>query len=945
MALPTLSSMFSASNLISMGLVAFASPDRIPNEEAIALSPTLGWLFGACALVIFILFVVQKDRWRNFWLTTGDPRPLALFRIVFAFLAICNINDVWEYFTMLFTDEGIFFTDVARQVFAAEQFKGFGDGFGPDDPYGFFDLDGLLHFLKGHKYSLLFFWDSPSAFWLQILAFYILTSLFMIGFKTRITGILSFFLMTSIFLRNSLFWEGTEAVYQVFFFYLILSRSGHAYSVDNWLRCRKLRKRGLLSERGKAGNGAGIPPCPEYPQGLAAVYRQIPIWPQWLIILNLAALYCYTGVVKNGLVWARGDALYYALNMDHFYRFYPQEISTIFGTNLFRLATWITHWWEALFPLMVFGLITRWAAHEPLNPLLRWQKIAIRICGVLLVLLSMMILVIALPVHMPLNDARQVVWNGSLFSIGQLQVGFAIAWLLVISIIVALWWVMGHRPLKVRIRGNLYILDRKWFCTWILGRRVWLPLGILFHGNLFLLMNIGMFPPIMMAIYLACLKGDEPSRILRFFARRLLFWIPWIPQHVRKGEPPLPLERDDLPYHHRDQQHLPLWFLFTLLGVAGLGIFADVFEIYSFGWTALGIGCALIAFTYYQSHRHDPHLFPKLAVVLAFLGFYMWLWGQTDKTFIRFNLMLHLCIGTLLLLSLFKLTRNPLKLSFRQAQPSNSTVSTPTSFPSRSGKPWAYGPAGRMLVGAFVVWHITAVAIWLMPEKDSLSAFRIRARSLFQRYLLLTHTSQSWGMFAPNPPRHNVFMKTVLTDQTGEKWDLRTDVYAPERKPIPWIWNDRMRKMNRRMIGGESGQGDWYLKWYGRYLCREWTKAHYGVAPKKIDLIKISYAMPSPEQVRSQGYYQPEILMLQRGREEVKHTENCRHSLNAQLPNEIRSRYNLPLVDETTVKKWHKNRKKAWDTRDESEFLKAIKNEWTKFNREVRKKPTSQSPR
>jgi hypothetical protein len=35
-------------------------------------------------------------------------------------------------------------------------------------------------------------------------------------------------------------------------------------------------------------------------------------------MLQLAALYCSTGSVKTGSIWAAGDALYYALNMDHF---------------------------------------------------------------------------------------------------------------------------------------------------------------------------------------------------------------------------------------------------------------------------------------------------------------------------------------------------------------------------------------------------------------------------------------------------------------------------------------------------------------------------------------------------------------------------------------------------------------------------------------------------
>jgi hypothetical protein len=63
----------------------------------------------------------------------------------------------------------------------------------------------------------------------------------------------------------------------VFFFYLLLARSGHAYSIDNWLRCRKLRKQGLLSERDGPGGGAGRPAEPgQHPRGLEAVYRLIP---------------------------------------------------------------------------------------------------------------------------------------------------------------------------------------------------------------------------------------------------------------------------------------------------------------------------------------------------------------------------------------------------------------------------------------------------------------------------------------------------------------------------------------------------------------------------------------------------------------------------------------------------------------------------------------------
>ena len=44
-----------------------------------------------------------------------------------------------------------------------------------------------------------------------------------VGFKTRYTKWLTWFLFMSIIDRNLIFWEGTENVYRSFLFYLCLS--------------------------------------------------------------------------------------------------------------------------------------------------------------------------------------------------------------------------------------------------------------------------------------------------------------------------------------------------------------------------------------------------------------------------------------------------------------------------------------------------------------------------------------------------------------------------------------------------------------------------------------------------------------------------------------------------------------------------------------------------
>ena len=931
----TAARMLGLSLAASLAVSAFAD-DRIPNQDAIALSPTIGWLMLGCAAFVYLMFALQSERWRRFWLTKEDPRPIALFRIVFAFLCICNINDLWEYFEFLFTDEGIFLSDASRQQFASGQFKGFGEG--GEEPYGFFDAAGWLEYLKGSKYSLLFFYDTPRAMWIQMIAFYAVTVAFMLGWKTRVMGVLSFMLMNSFFLRNQLFWEGTELVYRVFFFYLLLARSGHAYSVDNWLRTRKLRREGLLSERDGPGGGAGLAPSPEHPQGLAAVYRLIPTWPRMLMVLNLGVLYCYTGVVKNGAVWSKGDALYYALNMDHFHRFYPQEASSILGTNLFRLATWITHWWEALFPLMIVGIITRWGIRERLAPLQGWRLWAVRACWLGLGLMALAVAEVAYPVH------YAAVPGGP--SLAYTQQFFAAAWLATMAAVGLLWWGLGTGRMRVPIRGTRYVLDREWFCRWFLGRRVWLTLGLMFHGNLQVLMNIGMFAPIMMSTYLFCLQGDEPGRILRFFGRGLARVGVPMPASVRRGEPPLPAEDRTLPQHIRDTRRLPPGLLYGLIALAGLGVFLNGGPLVpwikrevlalptaigglSFAWTVALIGVILIVFTYAQGHRGTPGWRLRVAAVLAGLVAYGWLMGvhfidpaEAERAkFIRVAVSLGI-VAVLLLQQLPRIHRRlaAIGLGFTAPQNAADAAQLPLRDPT-SGHPlapWAYGPGGRMLVGFIVVYHITAIALWEMPDKDSVSAFRVKAREAFSTWVMTTQTDQQWGMFAPNPPRHNVFMKIVLTDEHGETWDMRNDVYAPERRPIPWIWNDRMRKMNRRIIGGESGKGDIYQKWYGRYLCREWARTHRGVMPEKVELFKISYKMPGPDIVARQGWYVPEKLLYDTGREEKAHTEKCATTIQGQLPDAIRERHGIPPLAEGVFKPLVVKRLKGWERRLET---------------------------
>lgn len=933
---------FSAPALVgaSNALSAFFlfKDDKVPNEAAVAIAPTIGWLMLAAAVSLAVMLIVRNEYWRRWWLTMEDPRSMGIYRIVFGIFVIANMNDFYEYWTMLFTDEGIFPADVARQVHASGQFAGYGDGFSEDSPAGFFDARAVWEFLKGPKYSLLYFWDSPTAFWIHMVAFQLCALMFVIGFRTRLMGVLTFFLMNSIFFRNHLFWEGTELVYRVYLAYLICGRSGHAYSVDNWLRCRKLRKQGLLSERDGPGGGAGVAPSDEHPKGLAAIYRLIPAWPRRLAILQLAATYATTGILKDGSVWAKGDAVYYAWNMDHFYRFHPQRLAAMFGTNLLRFSSWFAHWGEVFFFLAAIGVLVKWAMGEKFPPAKGWRAWVVRLCWASLIGTSTAIIAIAWKVHFVPAIHRTVflcLWVG----------GFAAMW--------ALWWKLGRKPLRIRGRVGMWMVwvgfvafvdlmlwlmtfpllnakqkmmpewiwrkvgilsawtviaivvpwltmkfmpglvgkirkllridgakadafleqkhdvGQRWVATWILGRRIWVTWHVALMAGIFTLMNIGQFQTGMLSQTFVYLYGAEAAWIVAWVLFKL---------KLSKHAKPLPAEDPTLPHHRRDAAKLPEWALYVGLASILAGIFVRVEIQPEWEWRWIWVGG------------------------IAFLGGVAFVTARANKG---------------------KRLETPETIPGRFPAPGSNALRTESDAPKM---PWAYGPLGRFIISALMVWQVCAVTVWLTPDKDSLKTWRNDSRRVFTKWLTVTQTDQGWGMFAPNPPRTNVFLKVLVTDAEGEVYDLKTDVYAPERKPIPWIWNDRMRKMNRRIIGGESGNTQWYRKWYGRYICRQWALEHDGIAPKKVELVKMWYRMPSPEDTWRHGWYDAEQRLERDGAEKLEHTEDCKRTVMGQLPNFIRERHGLPLLDEDAgwkYKPWLKHKKRKWDRKLEKEAAEA----------------------
>jgi ABC-type sulfate transport system permease component len=78
--------------------VAASSDDPIPNLEALALAPTVGWLMLLAFALIVAIFTIHRETWRRLFLRAEDPRSLAAFRIAFGLMTLANINGLWELF-------------------------------------------------------------------------------------------------------------------------------------------------------------------------------------------------------------------------------------------------------------------------------------------------------------------------------------------------------------------------------------------------------------------------------------------------------------------------------------------------------------------------------------------------------------------------------------------------------------------------------------------------------------------------------------------------------------------------------------------------------------------------------------------------------------------------------------------------------------------------------
>lgn len=82
-----------------------------------------------------------------------------------------------------------------------------------------------------------------------------------------------------------------------------------------------------------------------------------------------------------------------------------------------------------------------------------------------------------------------------------------------------------------------------------------------------------------------------------------------------------------------------------------------------------------------------------------------------------------------------------------------------------STSPWSRNALPRIVINAFLIFHLIAIACWAVPiSSPLLDAFR----GFVRPYMLWSGLFQSWDMFAPLPKSENDYIQAVVITHDGQ---------------------------------------------------------------------------------------------------------------------------------------------------------------------------------
>lgn len=268
-------------------------------------------------------FTLALDSWDRFWFAPRYTDTLAVLRIVTGAMLVYSHLVLASDLGSFIGTEAWINQDTARALH---------DGsFGEDTA----------------AWSYLWNLNSDALIWVHHLVTILVSTAFMVGFLTRIMGPLAWFLQIMVLhrLMGSLF--GLDQIVTYCAMYLAFTPCGSLYSVDAWLRKRRV-DHGKMESASRWGRWL----FPAYEPSVAANVGTR------LLQLHLCVIYLFGGLAKaRGQLWWDGTALWYAIGN---YEYQSWDVTFLSDyPSVFTALTHFTLIWEVFYCALVWSKLAR----------------------------------------------------------------------------------------------------------------------------------------------------------------------------------------------------------------------------------------------------------------------------------------------------------------------------------------------------------------------------------------------------------------------------------------------------------------------------------------------------------------------------------------------------------------------------------------------------------
>jgi hypothetical protein len=259
------------------------------------------------------------DAWDRFWFTPRQPHTVSILRVITGMMLLYSHLVLATDLTAFMGDSAWVDNETARQLH--------------DGTFGFADFG----------WTYLWFISSPAFLWAHHLFTITVTACFALGFLTRITSPLAWFLQLMYLHRLTGALFGFDQIVTYVAMYLVLAPSGSCCSLD-----ALIRDRFASDSRGRFWNWL-------FPKAKPTILANIATR---LLQLHLCVIYLFGGISKaRGQTWWDGTAIWYSVSN---YEYQSLDMTWLSRyPRVFSTMTHVTLFWEVFYCALIWPRLTR----------------------------------------------------------------------------------------------------------------------------------------------------------------------------------------------------------------------------------------------------------------------------------------------------------------------------------------------------------------------------------------------------------------------------------------------------------------------------------------------------------------------------------------------------------------------------------------------------------